>query len=511
MRTAQIAGLAAVLMAAAATPALAQKSKDTLRLAINDPFPILSPHYYQVDEAGNFHRGIIQTLLAYDEHKQKLVPQLGKSWKRVSPTVIEVELFEDRTFHNGDKFDADDVVDTMNFAKDPKYQFEIKTRHTWVKSVEKLGPYKVRIESEQVNAMDFGLLAYRAAILDSKVLNPLEDKSEYGKTAIGTGPYRLVSLDKNAGVVIERFDGYKGDPAYGRAPIKRIMGIPMPDKQTQVANLMAGNIDMLRNVTPETADELVKSGKFAESIPPTASFVFAIIDAAGRAGNKALTDVRVRKAMWMAVDRDKIIKYIVPGGQQGVAKKMNALCFDFAIGCRYSAPLPPYDPAEAKRLLAEAGYPNGFDLTYDVFIPMKAIGEAIAGDLLKVGIRTAVVPMPFSLYRKKQANSELQMVSLWSPTSGHPDVGNTLDLFFNEPRDYARDPEMNKLMEAGLGELDPEKRAQIYEKALNLNNEQMYVWPFSSMPIVFVHTKDIEIKENTLSAGDNNVTDYFWK
>src|SRR4051812_47391781 len=100
MRTAQIAGIAAVLLAAA-TPALAQKSKDTLRLAINDPFPILSPHYYQVDEAGNFHRGIIQTLLAYDEHKQKLVPQLGKSWKRVSPTVIEVELFEDRTFHNG--------------------------------------------------------------------------------------------------------------------------------------------------------------------------------------------------------------------------------------------------------------------------------------------------------------------------------------------------------------------------------------------------------------------------
>jgi peptide/nickel transport system substrate-binding protein len=509
MRIALSAITAALVLASVS--AEAQKSRDTLRLAINDPFPILSPHYFQVAEAGNFYRGIIQNLIAFDEHTKKMVPELAKSWKRISPTAIELELFDDRVFHNGDKFDADDVVDTLNFAKDPKYQFELKSRHTWIKSVEKLGPYKVRIESQQVNAMDFGLLAYRAAILDSKVLDPLENKQDYGKTAIGTGPYKLVSLDKNAGVVVERFDGLKGDPNYYRAPIKRIVGIPMPDKQTQAANLLAGNIDMIRNVTPEIAAALAKNSNISVSTLATASFVFAIIDAAGRSGNKALTDLRVRKAMWMAVDRDKIIKYIVPGGEQGIAKKMNALCFDFAIGCRYSAPLPPYDPAEAKRLLAEAGYPNGFDLTYDVFIPMKAIGEAIAGDLLKVGIRTTVVPMPFSVYRKKQANNELQMVSLWSPTSGHPDVGNTLDLFFVEPRDYARDPQMASLMKAGLAELDPDKRARIYEKALNLNNEQLYVWPFSSLPMVFVHTKDIEIKPNTLSAGDTNITDYFWK
>src|ERR671921_282574 len=138
MRT--LACISAVVLVAVAAPASAQKSKDTLRLAINDPFPVLSGYCQPVDEAGNFYRRVYGTLISFDERNHQVIPHLAKSWKRVNPTTWEFELFDNITYHNGSKFDADDVVSTIEYTSDPKHVFEFKSRYTWVKSIEKLGP-----------------------------------------------------------------------------------------------------------------------------------------------------------------------------------------------------------------------------------------------------------------------------------------------------------------------------------------------------------------------------------
>jgi peptide/nickel transport system substrate-binding protein len=503
-----LAASAATLIAAA--PAMAQKSKDTVRLAINDPFVVLSSYHVPVDEAGNFYRRVYQTLVAFDEHNDKVVPQLATSWKRINPTTLEFELRDDVTFHNGNKFDADDVVDTFTYAADPKVQMVYKNRYDWVKVAEKLGPYKVRIESKTPNATDLQMIGYRFSIQDAETHNKLENKADYGRlTPYGTGPFKVVSLDKNQGILVERFDGVKGDPKYVRAPIKRIHGIPMPDRQTQIAQLLTGGIDMIRNVSPDNANEAAKNPELKATTLPTASFVFMQIDAAGRSKNKALRDPRVRKAIWMAIDRDALIKHIVPGN--GSAEKMEALCFTLTIACKWSISAPAYDPAGAKKLLAEAGYPNGFDLVYDVFIPIKAIGEAIAGELRKVGIRATVNPVTINVYRKNLSDNETQMASVFYPSAGHPDVSGILDIFFEAERDYARDPIIHKAMTDGLLEFDPAKRAAIYQKAIDRNNEMNYVFAVSSLPTVYAHSKDIEIRPSALSAGDYYIDDYHWK
>jgi peptide/nickel transport system substrate-binding protein len=505
--------LAAGVAALMAGPAMAQKSKDTLRLAINDPFPVLSGYCQPVDEAGNFYRRVYGTLISFDERNHQVIPHLAKSWKRVNPTTWEFELFDNITYHNGSKFDADDVVSTIEYTSDPKQVFEFKSRYTWVKSIEKLGPYKVRLEGKSVNAMDLGLLGYRTYIQDKESFDKHESKCDYGRlTPYGTAQYKVTSIDRNAGIMVERFENFKGDPKYFRAPIRRIHGVPIPDRQTQIAQLMTQGVDMLRNVTPDNAEEMVKQvPNLAVTILPTGSFVYIVLDAAGRSGNKPLTDPRVRRALWMALDRDAIIKGIVPGGKQGVAEKMMKLCFDHNIACDGSNNHPPFDPAGAKRLLAEAGYPNGIDIVYDVFIPIKYIGEAIAGELLKVGIRAKVNPVTIQSFRKKQSDGEIQMVSIFYPTAGHPDTGNIFDVFFEGPRDYARDPQMTGLLKQGLEELDDTKRKAVYKKATDLNNEKNYVMAFSSLPTNYVHTKDIEVRPNLLSAGDNYIDDYFWK
>ena len=510
MRRLSILALTAIV--AAATPAAAQKSKDTLRLAINDPFSIVSSYCVPLDEVGYFTRGIYGTLISYDEYNQKFVPALAKSWSRINPTTVEFDLRDDVTFHNGNKFDADDVIVTDKFLQDPEIKIQYKNRYSWVKKIEKLSPYKIRIESQQVMATDLQALAYRFRIQDAEAYNSLTDKCDYGRlTPYGTGPYKVVSVDRNQGILVERFDDQKLDPKYNYAPIKRIHGVPLPDRQTQIAQLMTGGIDVVRNVSPDSAVELAKNPALGVSTLPTASYYYIVLDAAGRSGHKPVQDPRVRKAMLLAIDRDSLIKNIVPGGDSGVAEKMMGYCFSTNVGCKYSVKYSEYNPAEAKRLLAEAGYANGFDIVYDVFAPVKAVGEAIAGEWLKVGIRATVNAVPINVFYKKWTGGEVNAVSVSYPTASFPDVGNILDTFFGGDRDYARDPVIKQAMDDGDRELDPAKRADIFEKALNRMTEMSYVMAVSSMPTVFAHSKDTGVRKDALSAGDYMISDHYWK
>ena len=179
------ASMAAVLLSGTA---YAQRSQDTIRLAINDPFPMLSPYHLGVNEAGIFYQKVFESLIQYDEHKGRWVPQLAKSFTRVSPTVLEFDLRDDVKFHNGNAFDPDDVITTFEHLLDPKVPLRYKNRYDWVQKVEKLGPAKIRITTTGPNAIDLGLLAYRFFVQDGETMKSLEDQAEYGRlTPYGTG------------------------------------------------------------------------------------------------------------------------------------------------------------------------------------------------------------------------------------------------------------------------------------------------------------------------------------
>ena len=118
-------GLAAAL---AVTPAAAQKSKDTIRLAILDAFSLVDSYHFPLDEAGAFFRTMQQPLVLYDEHKRKWVPLLAKSFKRIDERTLEFDLRDDITFHNGNKFDAEDVKATIDYIRDPAVKIRFNAR-----------------------------------------------------------------------------------------------------------------------------------------------------------------------------------------------------------------------------------------------------------------------------------------------------------------------------------------------------------------------------------------------
>jgi peptide/nickel transport system substrate-binding protein len=499
----------AALAALSAGPAFAQKSEDIVRIAVNDSFATLDGFHFPLDEAAAFDRSVYLALMNFDANKKQWVPILAKSFKRIDNQTLEFELREDVTFHNGNKFDAQDVKGTLEYLADPALKIRFKSRYDWVKNVEILSPYKLRIHGSRPVVMDYGFLSFRMRMRDIETMNALEDKSDYGKTAIGTGPYRMASIDRNAGMTLERVENHFEGGKYYPAPAKKVRALFIPDRQTQVAQLMTGNIDLMRNITSDDEKNLAQNPNLA--VTPTGSemLLYTTFDAAGRSKNKAMMDARVRKAFIMAIDRDQLLKHLIPGGN--IAIKTNAICFATSIACETKTDVYPYNPTEAKRLLAEAGYPNGFDLQLDVHEPVRYVAEALAGEVRKIGIRASIVSMPIAAYVKRRGDGEFTAFTGFNPAGTHPDAAQILDFFFGADRDYWKDPMILKNIEEGEAEFDDKKRTALYTPILDKVNQEAYIFPISELPIVWAHHKDVILKLNPLSNSLPMLGDYGWK
>ncbi len=504
--------VAVISTALAIGPGMAQKSKDTLRISLSEQIPLLSAYHWPVAQAGQFYRRIYSGLMAFNEWNGKFVPNLAKSWRHINATTIEFDLREDVTFHTGNKFTADDVVHTVAYAGDPKLKLRFKSRYTWIKEIQKLSPYKIRVVAKKPAAAAMALLAFRILILDSKVHKSLAQKADYGRlSASGTGPLKAVMVHRNKGIIVERFDGFKGNPKHFRAPIKRIVGIHLPDDQTKLAALLTGDVDIVEGISQENAKNIAANPDLRITNKKSSNMVFFAIDAGNISGNKPLADVRVRRAIWMSMNRDQIIKHIVPGGP--AAQKMMALCFKSAKACKWTRDAAPYDPAKAKKLLAEAGYPNGFEMKMLAINRIKDIGVAMANEMLKIGIKVKVQPSNIGVYRRKQGRGELQSWIIAYPAGAFPDAGNHLNVFFrgSRTRYMDKDPIILKAMKMGAGEMNNEKRSNIYAKAYDRANEMIYNMAITTLPYVYGHSKDVRVEHSQLSAGEIHVADHFFK
>jgi peptide/nickel transport system substrate-binding protein len=271
---------------------------------------------------------------------------------------------------------------------------------------------------------------------------------------------------------------------------------------------MTGNIDIIRNVTADTAREVGKDPNARVTATHAGLMLYVQLDALGRSDNKVMKDQRVRKAFMEAIDRKELARTVIPGGES--AEMLDGICVPADVGCASSTKPAEYNPEDAKKLLAEAGYPNGFDLEFDVHEPIKEIGEAIAGQLRKVGIRASVRPLPIALYVRMRGEGKFTAFLGFYPTGAQPDMDNIFDLFFNDTRDYWGDPVIQAAQKAGAIENDEAKRREIYKAGIDQVNKMNYILPVADLPLVMLHSKDVRILEDTLSPINTGVDDFAW-
>jgi len=508
MKTLLLATAAAVALFA--VPASAQKSSDTIKLTVQEGFPILDPYHAPSNEANQWSRDVYGRMVVYDESKRQMIGELVKSWKRVDDQTLEFELRDDIVFTSGNKFTADDVIYTLNYVADPAINIRFKARYTWYDKPEKLGPYKFRLHSKQPRADDLEVLAYRFHIFDKAAHEKLEDKTTYGRTvASSTAAYKLVSIDRTGNLTITRNDDAIKKFPHLRAPIKNVVGVPIPDRQTQIAQLLTGGVHVLSKASPDTLAEFAKNPAFAQTPFPTRMLVYITMDAAGRSDNKLLTNEKLRQAVFKAIDREKIIKAYIPGAD--IALRPDGLGFHDNIAFATSTKVIGYDPEGAKKLMAEAGYPNGFDMELGAYVPYKEIAEAIAGELRRVNIRASVNSMPLSVYVKARGDGKLTTLVAEYPAFAQPNMINIMDVFFGGDRDYSNDPVIKKAYQEGSKIIDDAKRAALYKTAIDRVNEKAYIYPLSEMPNILIHSKDVEVKPGLTSLTEIRPGDYFWK
>ena len=506
----------AALCAAAifATPALAQKSKDTMRLAIQEPIKGVDYYLAPTGDTSMQQAVVYDSLIAYDEDANKFTPLLAKSWKRIDERTLEFTMRDDVTWHDGQKFSADDAVYTINWLIDPATKLRFKEFWSWIDKVEKTGPATVRVIAKQPTAFDESRMAYLTAILPEHVHAKLEDKIAFGRAPVGTGMYKAVQVDENKGTLLEQNPNYTfGGSARPVTNVKRINLAFIPDQGTQMAQFLAGNLDVLRDVDVAQAEHLAAMPNTAMTLVEGISWTYIAFDAKGRSGVKPLQDERVRKAIAMGIDRVELKSLLL--GSHAISKDPKALCWDFQAGCAYTVPLPPFDPAAAKKLLADAGYPNGFDLEITTFITpaVKRLAEAAANQLSKIGIRTTVDSQTLVSYGKKQTDGKIQAIIASYPAGLMPDVSGTASFLFSEgARDYSGDDTIHQLALDVQTTVDPAKRKEIGRKLFDEATEKAYALPLTANPLFFVHTSDVKIATGGSFTGFGiDMWDLNWK
>lgn len=501
MKSATLAIGAAILATFAVLPAHAQKSKDTFRVALHQPIRQVDTFYNPNPESNLMDRAVMDTLLSFDVSARALRPQLAESWRMIDGRTVELKLHRNVKFHNGAPFDADDVIYTYSFATDPKSTFLFRdSRFGHVESFEKLDQYTVRVRAKSARAPFLTRLVQAPPILPSKVHAKLENKAEFGRSPVGTGPYRVASLDNNMVVMTKNAD-YNwggGEPA---GKIGRLEIASIADSQTQIAKLMTGELDLVFDLDLEQANSLRALPNIKISVTPTVSFTYIYLDAADRSGIKIFKDKRLREAVLMAIDRDAIRKAFLP--TDFAAKSVqDAMCHPLNIGCAWSEKAVGYDPAQAKKLLAEAGYADGFDLEILTWGQSRPVAVAIAGDLRKIGIRATVDAVTVNVFQSKRGDGKAQsMVTSWDNGDGQPDVNTTTDFFFADSnRNYSGDADLISWTEEGVAELDLKKREDIYRKLFDKIIRERYGVPVMELPAILAHDKDLLIDANHSKA-----------
>jgi peptide/nickel transport system substrate-binding protein len=219
---------------------------------------------------------------------------------------------------------------------------------------------------------------------------------------------------------------------------------------------------------------------------------FLDIDAAGRSGaDNPLTKVKVRQAIAYAINRADMAKNLMQGG----ARVLDTPCYPTQFGCEESAAVRyPFDPAKAKALLAEAGYPNGFDTELVTFVPSQ-FAAATQNYLAAVGIRAKVSQLQVQavIQRSMEGSTPLQLTN-WGSYSVN-DVSAFLPFFFTgSSQDYTRDPELQRLIEQGGTNSNPDERRKNYTAAVKLITEKVYILPMYNSVTTYGLSKQLNFK-----------------
>lgn len=452
---------------------------DAIVIGMEAEPPNLDPAQYSGLHSARPIRRMFEGLTRQKEDSTDVEPSLAKSWE-ISPDgrVYTFKLREGVRFHDGTSLDATAVKSSLDRPIDPnhpaykwgKWSF-VTGNLSVVKQVEVVDPLTVRVTLKSAYAPFLVSLAdVSTYVVSPKAVDA--SKEDFPNHPVGTGPYRFGSWNRGSQILLERWDGYWGP----RPRAARLVYRWMVEDQARVTELLTGNVDLIVPVPPEVLPQLQKDPNVAVYRQRGVHFWYLGLNL----DKKPLNDRRVRQAIAYAVDKQAITRDTL----RGTAAVADGMIMPGSWGYNPGIRKYRHDVAKAKALLAEAGYPHGFDVNFwapesgsGMQIP-KEMATLIQAQLAEAGIRAKLQFMEWASYLARLRGSDHEIfANSWLAGTEDPDktyyflIHSSSIPFPN--RAHYKSPRVDALLDEARATVDQKKRAELYRQVQDILSDDL--------------------------------------
>ncbi len=483
------------MLAFSTADAYAGKADDTLNWATTREIAVIDPYYNNTRELVVMGHMGWDGLVFRDIDTGEFKPLLAKSWNWASDTALDLELRDDVKFHDGSSFDADDVVYTLNHVSNKDNGVLTFRNVSWIKNAEKMGDHKVRINLAKPFPPALAYLANAVFIMPSghydSAPTKADGKKDWGDVKpVGTGPYMVGEVKAGSHVVMEKNPNYMADSPKGTPQIGKMRFRTISEMNTQLAELLTGGLDWIWDVPKDQAERMKDNPAVTIENAKTFRISYLAFDVDGDSGTDVFTKPKVRQAVAHAINRQAIAENLVGPASEVI----HSACHPDQFGCTQDVPQWEYNPEKAKALLAEAGYPDGFE--FDIYgYRQREFTEAVIGDLAKVGIKAKLNWLQYRALRDIVRKGETPINHMTWGSYSIPDVSAIVSHFFKHgPDDPAKDDLTKEMLDIADNSIDENVRKENYKKAFARISSELYWLPMFTYAKYYAYSKDLDFK-----------------
>lgn len=465
------------------------EAKDSLVIVTSSDILSMDPYRYDEGPTNQFMLHIYEPLVMADAD-MKYQPCLAESWEQSEDGLTwTFHLRKGVKFHDGNEMTAEDVLASIDVASNPDSPSAFTAYTSTFESWTAPDDYTVVVKTKRLNPLMLFNMAQIYVLEKENIEGKTEE--EIAATVVGTGRYKFVEQVKEDHIDLTANEDY-----WGEVPeIKNVRFRPITNEATRTATMLTGEVDFTIGVSVRDIERLENTDGIEVLKQQGLREIYLNLDSREDSplfpdGENPMADVRVREAMYLAIDEDTIIKNVM----NGCAYEMNSIIPEHYVGYR-EVERPSYDPERAKELLAEAGYPDGFEVTLDApndrYVNDSEIAQAVTQYFEKIGIKVNLNLMPkanFFSYIKPAENKSMLLLTGWSDSSGDGlsllrDMVYTFDReegIGTVNRGHYSNPEVDALIDQAFEEKDDEKRGELVAQADQIARED-----FAYIPLHF--------------------------
>jgi peptide/nickel transport system substrate-binding protein len=470
----------------------------------------LDPHFQALNSNHELAMHVYDTLM-FQDAKMRLAPALASSWKSIDADTWEFKLRKGVKFHNGVPFTARDVVFSIQRApKVPNAPSTYRRRVANVESAKVIDDHTVHIRTKAPTPLLPENLAQLPIVSETVGMDADPSQFNDGSKAFGTGPYRFKEFVRGDRITFTANNTWwGGKPKWDTVTFRWITSAP-----ARTAALLSGDVDVIASVSTTDVAKLEADAKINVAAAASTRLIYWSLDVGsettpnitakdGASIPNPLRDLRVRKALTLAVDRNAIVDNVM----EGLAVPTNQIVAEGFGGYHEGIDIPQFDPQAAKKLLAEAGYPDGFKLTIhatnDRYVNDAKLAQAIAQMYAQVGVEVKVETMPVAVYYGKARGHEFAMAQIgWATATGESSAILSPALLKGKRNNYGRweNTEFNTVLKGALSTVDLDQYRAKLARATEIVAEQIPMIPTHNQVAVWATRKGFSYEARASEA-----------